>query len=39
MRMIYYSDASKTHFHKKDFALCLLLKVGVLELDIKFLDA
>ena len=29
MRMIYYSDANKTHFHKKDFALCLVLKVGV----------
>ena len=31
MKMIFYSHAKKTHFCKKGFALCLVLKVRVLE--------
>ena len=27
MKMIFYSQANKTHFHKKGFALSLVLKV------------
>ena len=30
--IIFYSHASKTHFHKKGFALSLVLTVRVLEL-------
>ena len=30
MKMIFYSHANKTHFHKKGLALDLFLKVGVL---------
>ena len=29
MEMIFYSDANKTHFHKKSCALALILKVKV----------
>ena len=29
MRSLFYSHANKTHFHKKDFALSLVLKVKV----------
>ena len=29
MKMIFYSHVDKTHFHKKSFALSLLLKVRV----------
>ena len=29
MKMIFYSHVDKTHFHKKRFALSLLLKVRV----------
>ena len=32
MEMIFHSRANKTHFHKKGFALGLILKVRVLEL-------
>ena len=32
MEMIFHSCANKTHFHKKGFALGLILKVRVLEL-------
>ena len=31
MKMIFYSHANKTHFHKKDCALGLILKVRVFE--------
>ena len=30
MKMIFYSHANKTHFHKESFALSLVLKVEVL---------
>ena len=30
MKMIFHSHANKTHFHKKGFALSLVLKVRVL---------
>ena len=33
MKIIFYSHANKTHFHKKGFALSLVLKVRVLELE------
>ena len=29
VKMVFYSDADKTHFHKKGFALSLVLKVRV----------
>ena len=32
MEMIFHSHANKTHFHKKGYALGLILKVKVLEL-------
>ena len=32
MKIILYSHANKTHFHKKGFALSLVLKVRVLKL-------
>ena len=28
-KMVFYFHANKTHFHKKGFALCLVLKVRV----------
>ena len=31
MKIIFYSHANKTHFHKKDCALGLILKVRVFE--------
>ena len=31
MKMIFYSHANKTHFHKKDCALSLVLKVKTFE--------
>ena len=31
MKMIFYSFANESHFHKKGFALGLVLKVRVLE--------
>ena len=31
MKIIFYSHANKTHFHKEGFALSLVLKVRVLE--------
>ena len=32
MKMIFYSQANKTHSHKKGFALSLVLKVRAFEL-------
>ena len=32
LKMIFYSHANKTHFHKKGFPLGLILKVRVFEL-------
>ena len=29
VKMIFYSDANKTHYHKKSFALSLVSKVRV----------
>ena len=37
MKMVFYSGANKTHFHKKVFELNLVLKVSFWNLEIGYL--